>query len=136
MKRLMLKRVFFIYNRVIVSQLLFLILTSIITTITGFYGVQEFFLVIWYVFIFIIPIITIILMYIKRYWLHYFRHWTIVLLPLSIIWLSPTFSLGILVDKISGIGKTFTLSIAIGLLYLIGYGLARFFRMDKIYSRF
>ena len=109
----MLKRVFFIYNRVVGSQILFLFLTSIITTITGFYGSQESFLVIWYIFIFIIPIITIILMYVKRYWLHYFRHWTIILLPLSIIWLSPTFSLGILVDKISGLGKTFAISIAI-----------------------
>jgi hypothetical protein len=55
---------------------------------------------------------------------------------LGIIWLSFTIYIGVAIDYNLGIGKTFTVSASLNILYLIGYGLARLIRTEKVYSKF
>jgi len=55
---------------------------------------------------------------------------------LGLIWLSFTLYIGVAIDYNLGIGKTFTISTSLIVLYLIGYGLARLIRTEKVYSKF
>lgn len=136
MEDLMLKRVYFISNRIVLSQAIFLVCTAIITSILILTDIASSIIPYWYVYLLIIPIILIIATLIKRKWFHFYKNWLLVLVPMGLIWLSFTIYIGVFIDYNLGIGKTFTISIAILIMYLIGYALARLFRREEFYSRF
>jgi len=132
----MIKRVYFISNRVVLSQVMLLFLTSVITSASILADLAMVFLPFWYIYLLIIPIALIILTYIKRKWIYFHGNWIMVPFILGLIWLSFTLYIGVAIDYNLGIGKTFTISTSLIVLYLIGYGLARLIRTEKVYSKF
>ncbi|MCK4286740.1 MAG: hypothetical protein KAX18_11085 [Candidatus Lokiarchaeota archaeon] len=132
----MIKRVYFISNRVVLSQVVLLFLTAIITSVIILADLAMVILPFWYIYLLIIPIALIILTYIKRKWIHFHGNWIMVPFILGLTWLSFTIYIGVAIDYNLGIGKTFTISTSLIILYLIGYGLARLIRTEKVYSKF
>ncbi|MHA1235912.1 MAG: hypothetical protein ACTSQL_12630 [Promethearchaeota archaeon] len=136
MEDLLIKRVYFISNRVVLSQVVLLFLTAIITSAIILADLAMVIIPFWYIYLLIIPIALIILTYIKRKWMYF--HGNLIMVPfiLGLTWFSFTIYIGVAVDYNLGIGKTFTISCSLIILYLIGYGLARLTRTEKVYSRF
>ena len=132
----MIKRVYFISNRVVLSQVMLLFLTAVITSAIILADLAMVILPFWYIYLLIIPIALIILTYIKRKWMYFHGNWIMVPIILGITWLSFTIYIGVAIDYNLGIGKTFTISTSLIVLYLIGYGLARLIRTEKVYSKF
>ena len=132
----MIKRVYFISNRVVLSQVVLLFLTAVITSAIILADLAMVILPFWYIYLLIIPIALIILTYIKRKWMYFHGNWIMVPIILGITWLSFTIYIGVAIDYNLGIGKTFTISTSLIVLYLIGYGLARLIRTEKVYSKF
>jgi len=132
----MIKRVYFISNRVVLSQVMLLFLTAVTTSAIILADLAMVFLPFWYIYLLIIPIALIILTYIKRKWIYFHGNWIMVPFILGLIWLSFTLYIGVAIDYNLGIGKTFTISTSLIVLYLIGYGLARLIRTEKVYSKF
>ena len=127
---------YFISNRVVLSQVVFLFLTALITSAIILADLAMVILPFWYIYLLIIPITLIILTYIKRKWMYFHGNWVMVPIILGITWLSFTIYIGVAIDYNLGIGKTFTISASLIILYLIGYGLARLIRTEKVYSKF
>ena len=127
---------YFISNRVVLSQVVLLFLTAIITSVIILADLAMVILPFWYIYLLIIPIALIILTYIKRKWIHFHGNWIMVPFILGLTWLSFTIYIGVAIDYNLGIGKTFTISTSLIILYLIGYGLARLIRTEKVYSKF
>ncbi len=127
---------YFISNRVVLSQVVFLFLTALITSAIILADLAMVILPFWYIYLLIIPITLIILTYIKRKWIYFHGNWIMVPFILGLIWLSFTLYIGVAIDYNLGIGKTFTISTSLIVLYLIGYGLARLIRTEKVYSKF
>ncbi len=127
---------YFISNRVVLSQVVFLFLTALITSAIILADLAMVILPFWYIYLLIIPITLIILTYIKRKWMYFHGNWIMVPFILGLIWLSFTLYIGVAIDYNLGIGKTFTISTSLIVLYLIGYGLARLIRTEKVYSKF
>ena len=127
---------YFISNHVVLSQLVLLFLTAVITSAIILADLAMVIIPFWYIYLLIIPIALIILTYIKRKWIYF--HGNLIMEPfiLGLIWLSFTIYIGVAIDYNLGIGKTFTISISLIVLYMIGYGLARLTRTEKIYSKF
>ena len=127
---------YFISNRVVLSQVVLLFLTAVITSALILADLAMVILPFWYIYLLIIPIALIILTYIKRKWIYF--HGNLIMVPfiLGLTWLSFTIYIGVAVDYNLGIGKSFTISCSLIFLYLIGYGLARLTRTEKVYSRF
>ena len=127
---------YFISNRVVLSQVVLLFLTAVITSAIILADLEMTILPFWYIYLLIIPIALIILTYIKRKWMYFHGNWMMVPFILGLIWLSFTIYIGVAIDYNLGIGKTFTISTSLIVLYMIGYGLARLIRTEKIYSKF
>jgi len=132
----MIKRVYFISNRVVLSQVVLLFLTAVITSAIILADLAMVILPFWYIYLIIIPIAIIILTYIKRKWMHFHGNWMMVSFILGLTWLIITVYIGVAIDYNLGIGKTFAISTSLIVLYLIGYGLARLTRTEKVYSKF
>ena len=71
MEDLMIKRVYFISNRVVLSQVILLFLTALITSAIILADLAMVILPFWYIYLIIIPIVLIILTYIKRKWVYF-----------------------------------------------------------------
>jgi hypothetical protein len=132
----MIKRVYFISNRVVLAQVVLLFLTAVITSAIILTDLALIILPFWYVYLIIMPIVLIILAYIKRKWMYFHGNWIMVSFILGLIWFSFTIYIGVAIDYNLGIGKTFAISTSLIILYLIGYGLARLIRTEKVYSKF
>jgi len=128
--------VYFISNRVVLSQMVLLFLTAVITSAIILADLAMVILPFWYIYLLIIPIALIILTYIKRKWMYFHGNWIMVSSILGLIWLIFTIYIGVAIDYNLGLGKTFTISNSLIVLYLIGYGLARLIRTEKVYSKF
>ena len=127
---------YFISNRVVLSQVVLLFLTAVITSALILADLAMVIIPFWYIYLLIIPIALIILTYIKRKWIYFHGNLIIVPFILGLTWLSFTIYIGVAIDYNLGIGKTFTISTSLIFLYLIGYGLARLTRTEKVYSKF
>ncbi len=127
---------YFISNRVVLSQVVLLFLTAVITSAIILADLAMIVIPFWYIYLIIIPIALIILTYIKRKWMYFHGNWMMVPFILGLIWLSFTVYIGVAIDYNLGIGKTFTISLSLIVLYLIGYGLARLTRTERVYSKF
>ena len=132
----MIKRVYFISNRVVLSQVVLLFLTAVITSAIILVDLASIILPFWYIYLLIIPVTLVILTFIKRKWMYFQGKWIMVPFILGLIWLSFTVYIGVAIDYNLGIGKTFTISFFLIILYLIGYCLARLIRTEKFYSKF
>lgn len=126
---LMDKRTYFIADRVMISQIFCLLLTGAFTLFVELLYLTEIFLNLWWLFLILLPIISIIIIAVKKEWLYFDNHWFVTFVFLSIIWLSFTFYLGILVDWFFGARNAFVLSLFMIVMYGAGYLLARMLRM-------
>ena len=123
------KRTYFIGDRVAVSQVLFQLFTGAITYSLELLNLTDFVINhLWWLFLLILPISTIILLAIKKISLYFDHHWLFSSLIFLIIWSSFTIYLGVLVDEFSGYGNAFFISLFIGLIYFIGYFYAKMIR--------
>ncbi|MFX1442956.1 MAG: hypothetical protein ACFFHV_06030 [Promethearchaeota archaeon] len=122
------KRTYFVADRVVISQIMLLNLTGLLTTLIIFLGIANTILNLWYVFLFIVPIVSIIITYIKRKSFYYNQHWLRSLLPLSVIWLSFTLYIGVFIDNFCGIEKTLWVGIFLSIFYIAGYLVAKVIR--------
>lgn len=122
------KRCFFIGDRVAISQVGFLIIAGILPIIFVKLNLFRFIYPFWYVFLLIVPTIVIITFVRIRQKLYITYHWTVVLIPLLIVWCSFTIYIGVWVDTLFGLGKTFWISIFLALFYIIGYIFTRLIR--------
>jgi len=118
------KKAYFVANRLVYSQTLLLIITGLFSYIVIKLNLFEIIFSIWYVFLVLIPTLTITISIILRKKLRFKCHWMISILPIVVIWFSYTFYLGALFDYACGIGKTLLVSITLTLYLLIGYLIA------------
>lgn len=126
----------FVANRVVYSQLILLFLTNLFTFLIILLRLTEYFIQFWYIYIFIIPVISVALGYIKRRAFYFKYHWLFTLAPLVIPWLSITIYVGVVIDYFLGFGKTIAVSLILSLFYLLGYALARILKSEKVLKLF
>jgi uncharacterized membrane protein YgcG len=121
-------RTFFVGDRVAWSQAAFLVLSGIITTELGRAGWSD-----WYIDYGWIPSLAVLIVSIavliwKRKIFYFKYHWWIISLILALIWLSVSVYAGNLADSIVGARNAFWTSLAVAVMFLIGYGFARILR--------
>ncbi|MFX1477849.1 MAG: hypothetical protein ACFFCI_06930 [Promethearchaeota archaeon] len=136
MKDLIVKRRNFIANRVVISQLMLIFLTNLFTSLIILLGIEEAFIPIWYLYLLIIPITSVIFGFIKRKKFYFECHWIITLIPILVPWLSITVFIGVVVDYFLGLGKTLAVSLVVSIYYVLGYGIARILRTKTVQNKF
>jgi len=121
-------RCFYVGNRVVASQSVYLLITGILTTLICSSEVLPFFFALWFLFLLVIPITLIILTYKVRFYLHNDYHWSLTLLLIGMGWCSITVFIGVAIDTMMGIGKTFAVSVFLCVCYVVGFTIAKSIR--------
>jgi len=111
------RRAYYLMDLVVLSQFVFLLITTILTQSIIKPDVAEIITDFWYSYLIVFPIIVISLTIIKKKILGHSRSWQGSLMPNILLWSSLTVSLGAILDKIFGFGTVFWGSI---LKYLLG----------------